>query len=197
MEEMNSRKRIQLPMIALTIGSCIIVLLSSIMLFNRELNNSMAEKINVAAMVAEHQLNDLKEISRLAVIGMAKNTDLHRAIINNNREDIESMSILLKNMTHLDYCTIIDREGNVLTRTNAPDLYGDNVYHQPHIRSALDGKTEVFIIEGHTIRFGVSAGAPIYDENMNIIGVISMGFLLDRQSVVTRLKEITNCEIAI
>jgi signal transduction histidine kinase/DNA-binding response OmpR family regulator len=61
----------------------------------------------------------------------------------------------------------------------------------------LEGKREVFVVPGANIRLGVSAGAPIYDRNMKIIGAVSSGYRLDAQSFSYRLKELTNCEISI
>jgi len=192
---MNIRRRILVPMIALTIGSCVTVLTFSMILFNRELSNAKYNIIDVAAMVVENEIDELKIKAQIAAFGMAKNPDLIEALLNNDHEKIASVAIALKSITSLDYCVIIDSNGYVLTRTHEPQNHGDNAAHLPHVRSALDGVSEAHIMPGPTVRLGASAGAPIYDSNMNMIGVVSLGFRLDSQDFVYRLKEITGCEI--
>jgi len=47
------------------------------------------------------------------------------------------------------------------------------------------------------MRLIISAATAIYDNENNIIGVVSVGFRLDDQDFTNRLKEITNCEVTI
>lgn len=194
---MNIRRKILIPMIVLTVGCSVAVLVSSILLFNRDLNDTMLDKINVAAMVVEHEIDSLKANAYIAALGMANNTDLREALVNNDRDGIVRTANTLKGMARLDYCTIVDSEGTVLARTHETDNYGDNLSGLPHIRSALAGETETYIVAGVTIRLGVSAGVPIYDNDMNIAGAVSVGFRLDNQDFAYRLKVITNCEVTI
>ena len=85
---MNIRKKIFIPMIALTIGSCVIVLVIAMIIFNRELNDVKYNKIEVATMVVENEINELKSKAQVAAFGMAKNPDLIEAIVNNDRDSI-------------------------------------------------------------------------------------------------------------
>jgi len=192
---MSIRKKILIPMISLTIGCGIAVLISSIVLFNRELNKTMEDKVNIAVSVAENTITDLKERARLAVVGMANNPELAQALINEDRNAIVSMAIAMDAATQIDYCTVLDSEGNIIYRTHEPELFGDNQKHLPHIGQALAGKSDVFIIQGTTIRLGISAGAPIYDENMNIVGAVTLGFRLDNQNFADSLSKLIGCEV--
>jgi signal transduction histidine kinase/CheY-like chemotaxis protein len=53
---MKIRRKIFIPMVALSIVSCAAVLLSSIMLYNRELNIAMHEKVDVSVNVLENEI---------------------------------------------------------------------------------------------------------------------------------------------
>ncbi|MCL2634207.1 MAG: ATP-binding protein [Oscillospiraceae bacterium] len=194
---MSIGKRILIPMISLTIGCGIAVLLSSIVLFNRELNNTMDDKVNTAMSVAENTITDLKERARLAVGGMANNPELVQALINDDRDTIVSMAITMNATTQIDYCTVLDNEGRVIFRTHEPELFNDNIAHLPHIKQALNGENDVFIMQGVTIRLGISAGAPVYDENMNIVGAVTLGFRLDNQDFADNLSELIGCEVTV
>ncbi|MCL2754436.1 MAG: ATP-binding protein [Oscillospiraceae bacterium] len=184
-------------MIALTIGCGIAVLISSIILFDRELSNTMDDKINTAAGVAENTIADLKERARLAVIGMANNPALAEALINDDRDAIVNMAIAMDATTQIDYCTVLDGDGVIIYRTHQPELFGDNFAHMPHIRQALAGECDVFIIQGLTIVLGISAGAPIYNEDGDIIGAVTLGFRLDEQAFADNLSKLIGCEITV
>ena len=183
-------------MITLTVVSCVAVIVSSMILFNRELDNTVHDKVQVAASVVESEIEAMKVRAQVAAFGMAANPDLIEALINNDRDDIIRIANTLKTMTQIDFCNIVDSEGYVITRTHAPETYGDNISNQPHVRKAMDGHSSTNVTQGAVILLGVYAGAPVYDSDMNIIGLISLGFRLDLQDFAYRLKELTGCEIS-
>ena len=184
-------------MITLVIVGCIAVFITSVILYNRELYAAMHEKNNVAQMVVEHQIENLKENARIAATGMAVNHDLIDALVNKDREKIIYIANALQIMAQIDYCTILDSNGNVLTRTHEPNLFNDSLAHLPHVEQALNGRIESYVAQGVTIRLGVYAGAPIYDNNMNIVGAVSLGFRLNNQEFVYQLKNLTGCEVTV
>ena len=192
---MSVRKRIFISMIALTIVCGIAVLVSSIMLFSMEINEAMYERNTIAENVLKHELDRMKTQALIVALGMANTEDLREALKNNDRDRIVTIANSLKIMGQIGYCTIMDHTGTVIVRTHAPDDYGDNIGHLPHIRSAIRGRTEVHFIQGPVVRLGIAAGTPIYDNEMNIIGVVSMGFRLDEQEIAYNLQAITGCEI--
>jgi len=194
---MNIRKKILIPMVALTMGCCIVVLVSSILLYSRELNGAMYNKINVAALVAENEIDNLKTSALFAAISIAVNPELIEAISSNDREKILNISRSLQLLAQIDYCSILDNNGTVLTRTHEPYIYGDNLTHLPHVKQALEGSSESYVAQGVTVRLGAYAGAPIYDADNNLLGVVSLGFRLDDQDFTYRVKRLTECEIAI
>ncbi|MDR0464322.1 MAG: cache domain-containing protein [Treponema sp.] len=193
----NIRINFSLPLITLTVGCCLVVFISYIFLFNKEINRSITGKIDVAAMVVEHEIDNLKINGHTAAMGIADNQDLIKAVENKNRDEIFKIANAFIVMAQVDYCTITDKDGYVLARTHEPDTYGDNLLYLHHIQSALNGKREEYIAQSITINLGVHAGSPIYDSEMNIIGAVSVGYRLDNQKFVNGLKAITMCEIAI
>ena len=194
---MDFRKKIFIPMVTLVIVGCVSVFITSIFLYNRELNTSMHEKNNVAQMVAEHEIENMKENARIAAMGMAGNHDLMDALVRKDREKIIDISNALQTMSRVDYCTILDRNGIVLTRTHEPEIYNDSLAHMPHVKQALNGKIESYVAQGVTIRLGAYAGAPIYDDNSNIIGAVSLGFRLNNQQFAYEIKALTGCEVTV
>jgi len=184
-------------MVALVIGSCVAVLVSYIMFFRKESNNAMYEKVDVAIKVVENEIEDLKTIARVAALAMSNNYDLVDALLSKDRSRIVNTAINLQTKTSIDYIVLIGSDGKVLARTHELEKYGDDVINQPQVRTALDGKSESFIMQGPTIRLGVGAGTPIFDSNMNVLGGISLGFMLYSQDFVYNLKKRTGCEITV
>jgi len=182
-------------MITLTIVCCLAVLVSSVLLFNNELNHSMRDKIDVAVNVVEQELNYLRGKAFLAAFTMSTNHDLIDALKSEDRERTAETALMLKDLALVDYCVITDKDGIVLTRTHDPDNYGDSNAALPHMAAALSGRVDTFIMQGITIPLAASAGAPVYDENGNLIGAVSLGFILSSQDFVYKLRDLTGCEI--
>ena len=197
MTNVNIKKIIFIPMVLLAIVCSIGVLVSSILLYNGELRRSMHNKNSVAMKVFEDRIDSLKTNARIATNGVANNPNLVRALVNNDRNQIMNMANYFKTMTRVDYCVIADRRGVVMARTHEPAIYGDNIIHMPHVKQALAGNIETYIEKGIFILLGVYAGVPIYDNNKNIVGVVSMGFRLDNQNFVQEIKSLTMCEVTL
>ncbi|MDR2558795.1 MAG: cache domain-containing protein [Oscillospiraceae bacterium] len=196
-ENMNIRKKISIPMITLAIGGCLIVLISSILLYISELNNTMEDKVYVALNVAQHELIDIKEQVRFAAIGMSTNRELTEAFTNNDRDAIINFAYNLKAMIGLDYYTFVGSDSNIIFCSNEPETYGDSMMHLPYIEAAFSGETQEFVFSGAAVRFGLSAAAPVYDEDGAVAGVISVGRMLDTPVISEKLKELTGCEVTI
>ena len=178
-------------MILLTVGSCVVILLSSVWLFTVALNDAAYTKVDVAATVVAYEINELEAKARIAARGMANNPKLVESLVTNDRNELLEATRSLQTVTQIDFCSILDGEGMTLARTHKPEAHGDNVVYLPHVKEALDGKVSSCITQGLIIRFGVYAGAPIYDSNANRIGIVSLGFRLDNPDLVENLKKRT------
>jgi len=194
---MSIKKRILIPMVVLVVLCGSAVLASSILLFSRELNESMREKIITAKNMIESEIDEMKSKARLAAFSVSDNQNLSEAIINNDRSRIADIAYSLQAMAQIDFCNVLDSEGTVLVRTYDIENYGDNLNQQSHIISALTGRIESYIVPDSIIRLGVVASSPIYYDSTNIIGAMSLGLRLDTQNFVYNLKEKTGCEVSI
>jgi PAS domain S-box-containing protein len=189
---MNIRKRIFIPMIAFTIGCGIAVLVCNSLLFNRELNQSMNKKLDITMNVVEHELQDIKEQMRLAVVAMTTSGYLIEAVRDGDRDVVIEALLRSKDMIGLDYLVLSDENGDIVL-----SLYGDNEVELPHYQKEYQGEIEAYIVQSATVNLGVSALAPIHDESGSIISMLSVGRRLDTQAFSYKLKELTGCEIAL
>ncbi|MDR2600457.1 MAG: response regulator [Oscillospiraceae bacterium] len=194
---MSIRKRIFISMIALTVGCGLAVFISSFILFNREVTEASNDANHTAEGVVRHEISILKASAYNAVLGLADNKELKEALIADDHERIAAFAHFLHGTALIDYCSILDISGNIIIRTHDPDSYGDNAAYQPQIAAALEGRQEVHIIQGKIIQIGISAGTPVYDDDNNLIGVLTVGYRLDTLDFVLSLGILTTCEITI
>ena len=193
---MNIRMKILLPMVILAVGCSAVLLISSVMLYSRNLTGSSYDRVTIAHAKVEHEIQSLLNSAHNAAVGMAGNPEIRAAFIDKDRERMLMTALSLRAIAQLDYLTIVDSEGVVFLRSHEPDNFDDSLAHLPHIMSAIDGSVDTFITTGGLVRLGVSSGAPIYDDNMDVIGAISLGYRLDTQSIVNELKVVTAKDIA-
>ena len=193
---MSIKKKILIPMIMLAIGCSSAVLISSVLLFSRDLTNASYASVGVSSAKVEHEIQNLISSANSAAIGISSNFDLTESLINGDREKMMLTAYNLRTIAKLDFFTIVDGEGTVLIRTHDPDNVGGSLAGLSNVKSALEGKIETYIVQGATVRLGVMSGAPMFDNDMNIIGAVSLGFRLDTQHFVNELKGVTGREIA-
>ena len=124
---MKIKSKILVPMILLTVGCGVAVLISSVILHSRELNRAMEGKLNIAMGLVEHNISEVKQRKQLTAFAMSDNQNLSEAVASNDRERIESVARAMKSMAQLDFSTIVDSDGIVLARTHDPENYGDSI----------------------------------------------------------------------
>jgi signal transduction histidine kinase len=194
---MDVKKRIITAMLTLAIGSCVIVLASSIWIYSIELSNSMFGKIDIAENVVVSEIAETKAKVYMTVRGLVNHRDLIEALEKNDRNRLVRLADNVATVARLDYCTILDSEGTVIARSHVPDSYGDNLANQPHVMAAMSGYIEAHVMHSTYIRLGVSAGTPIRDENGNTLGIVTAGIRMDVSDFAMHLKALTGCDIGI
>jgi len=193
---MSIRRKILVPMVILTIVACTAVLVTSILLFTNELENTILEKAEIAERFVLNEIESLKNNSRMAASSLSKNPDLINAMMNDDRDRVAEIAIEYSIASRIDYSTVSTADGYVYIRTHELANHGDNIAHLTHIKAALAGDTEAHIIQGVTIKLGISAASPVYGPDGNIIGVVSLGYRLDTNHIALDAKFHTGCEIA-
>jgi len=155
----------------------------------------MNDKLNVAHNVVEQEIAYMLEVAYFTSNSISANRNLVDALKLGDSDRIAEVANTLKAMSTMDYCVIMDKDGYVLARTHDPESTGDNAAHLPHVKAALSGRTEAYIMQGISVSLAVSAGSPVYDENGDIIGAVSIGYILSDQDFVLKLHNLTGCEI--
>ncbi|SMC43878.1 methyl-accepting chemotaxis protein [Sporomusa malonica] len=96
----------------------------------------------------------------------------------------------------LDFATVTDTNGIVIARTHAPELKGDNINGQTHVRKALQGIAFSDIAAGTENKLGVSAAIPIRKDG-SVVGVLSVGYDMSKNEAVDQAKRLFGTEVTL
>lgn len=132
------------------------------------------------------------------VQSLASDNLLREAILAGDHDEIvESMKVSSSNFSsNTDFIIVLDADGNVLAR-NYNNEYGDSLINQHSISEAMTGKTASYIESGTDIKLAVCSSTPVLNNQGAIIGIISSGYMLDKESYVDELKETMDVEFTI
>jgi len=155
------------------------------------------EKLIANISSLESYLDNSTANSRAAVMSMAQNPDVIRAVRDRNREEILRIFTPVLDLYRINFYTILDSEGIVLVRVHEPDNYGDSLAYQQNIQDAISGKVSTYFEEGTAVKVSVRSGVPVYDTDGALIGVLSSGVRFDSEKTVAELKAYLNSEVTV
>ena len=141
--------------------------------------------------------DECKTNSRVAAVSMSLNIDAIKAIKERDRSKIIDVFSKKHDFYRIHYYTVCDNKGMVLARTHEPEIFGDSVVNQRHVKDAIDGKVATYFEAGTVVKVAVRTGAPVYDEDGTLIGVISAGVRFDSNQVIDELKPVFDAEVTI
>ncbi len=95
-----------------------------------------------------------------------------------------------------DCITLTDDKGVVLFRYYS-DKKGDSLADLDYVAKALAGETTTSVAKGNNIKLGASTGMPVKDSSGKIVGVISITYPLDHETIVDQLKGDSDNEFTI
>jgi PAS domain S-box-containing protein len=206
---MSIKNRILVPMITITTACAIAVMLAGVFLYSRDVDDAISIRLDSASNIVEYEIEEIKNRTAVSAATLGRNTDLINALLSydgsnpdratNGSEQVTNTAILLKDAVQVDFCVIRDKDGIVVIRTHVPDEYGDDSSHIPDVMAAFNGITNPNLSHSinPAVRLSVTASAPIYSENDEVIGTITLGTRLEDQNFVYKLKRLTGCEITI
>ena len=161
------------------------------------LSQNIVGELTNKSNVLNSNLEDLKKKALNATEWFQSSPRLINAYENNDRPEALKVGQLALKSMGLDYLVITDNNGKVFIRAHDPATYDDNIGKQVNIQKALKGESSVGIEEGAVVKYSIRAGAPIKDKDGNIIGAISLGYVLSNNEFVDKQKKLFNCDVSI
>jgi diguanylate cyclase (GGDEF)-like protein len=155
------------------------------------------ERLTASVNSLKLYLADSKESSRAAAVTMASNPAAAKAIKERDQKALFDLLIPTHSLYRVNSYTVCDTDGIVLARTYAPEHLGDSILNQQNVKDALEGKVETYFEPGTVVKVGVRTGAPVYDEDGALVGVVSASVMFNTDEVVDDLKELFRAEVTV
>ena len=162
-----------------------------------EISNNIQNELKSKSIVLNSEVEDMKQKSLDATKWLESSSRLVKAFQNQDRQGALELGQLALTSFDMDYLVVTDKEGKVFIRAHDPAKYGDSIANQVNIQKALKGEKTVGIEEGAVVKFSVRAGTPLKDNDGNIIGAVSIGYVLSDDAFVDKQKQIFNSEITV
>ncbi|MFT8348481.1 methyl-accepting chemotaxis protein [Clostridium saccharoperbutylacetonicum] len=165
--------------------------------FNSYSSNNNKNEVLRANYLLSDKINELKNESMNIGTQLSFNSTVIKLVEEKNSDKLlNELKIILTN-SNVEFVTVTDEKGNVIVRTHEPDKKGDSVINQANVKNAISGKANSQVEGGTQVKLAARSGIPVKDEKGNIIGVISVGYRLDSDSVVDYIKEKYDCDATI
>jgi diguanylate cyclase (GGDEF)-like protein len=155
------------------------------------------EKLLANISSLEFYLNECKANSTTAVTSYTHDPDVIEAVRDRDRDELLRIFAPVMEWHRINFFTICDEEGIVLARADEPDIFGESIISQQNIQDAMEGKISTYYEEGSVVRVSIRTGAPVYDADGTLIGILSAGVRFDSDSGLTELKKLFNSEITV
>jgi len=162
--------------------------------FNEYLIN---EKLTSNIKSLNNQLEHWVGSSTMAAVSMSEHPVAIRAIEERDTAGLLRFFTSKHDLYDVNYYTITDHEGVVLARTHEPERFGDSIAQQQNIIEAQKGKVSSNYEPGVIVKASTRTGAPVYNTDGNLVGVIIAGFRFDTDELVDEVKSILGAEVTV
>ena len=171
--------KLVLPVVFILLLLISIMSVTSSLSFSNFNDSTNSEELGRSANSLKRELSYLKNSSRIVATLIASRADISEAI--QARDTVEIIRLLAPTVSMVEnsYFTVCDAEGTVLARSHNPERFGDSVLNQQNVQDALTGKTSTYFESGSEVKISVRTGAPVYDAEGNMVGVVSAGIRMD------------------
>ncbi|MCL2708365.1 MAG: ATP-binding protein [Defluviitaleaceae bacterium] len=186
---MSIKWKIIIPTVCILVVLVVTTFIFSSIRFSEYTDILFGERISVAANGLKRHMDDCESDSRIAALAASSEAKVIAAIASRDREKIIDILASSIDLYHVDFFTITDADGIVLARTHDHGKYGDSIAYQKNIKEALGGTVYTCIEEGTVVKLSVRTGAPVYDFDGTLIGVVSSGVRFDTVEKLDWLKE--------
>jgi len=178
----------------------IVIILLNLFMCVRFVNFSgvlIQQKLDLCENSLDLFLSHSWNISILAAIEMSRNPEAIKAI--RERDTGKSLQIFtgVLDVYGVNYFTVSDENGYAICRTHEPEKFGDSIAAQANIINGMQGRISTFYEPGNFVMVSVRTGAPVFDDNGSLIGIIVAGVRVDTSETAEDLKKILGAEVMV
>ena len=190
--------RILIPMIVVAVLVASTMLISNILQFSRFVDSKIYNGLDRSLIEVQNEIELLEsKAAHIAALYFANDRLITNAIVKGNRGELLERATQIYNETELEFCVITDSSGNILAQPDSTEGLGDDTLMMPSVQSAILERNFTTTEYSPTVNMAACSGAPIYDEQGQLIGAMIVGFRLDTNEFVDKHKIISGSEITI
>jgi len=191
------KSKILIPVAAILLVVIAVLVVYTSIEFTEFNEETIDTKLSMLSNSLNDYLRNAEQSTYTAALTLAANPDFVRVLQGRDAAEIISFLTPYIDKFQINYITIADGDGIALARTADPSNFGNDISGVRSIADALNGMTTTSFGAGGALRVTCHTGAPVYDTNGVIVGVVSAGIRLDQDSVVDGLKALLNAEVTL
>ncbi|MDR0937519.1 MAG: methyl-accepting chemotaxis protein [Oscillospiraceae bacterium] len=197
MKNIKVRVKIVAPVIIAIILCAVAILVTVSLEFSNYVNEESALNLETDMRVLEKDFQTRFNTSQSAALLVAADNEIADYLIRDDHDGAVAVAQSAITQASVDFITIMKPDATILARGHSPDKFGDNLGELPSVISARQGKVTVGVETGNSMPLTIRAGAPIYDFDGNLVGLVNAGFDLSKPELVDSEKDLLDSEITI
>ena len=161
------------------------------------ISQNAESELKSKSLVLSSDVEDMKQKALNTTKWLESSARLVNAVQNQDRKEALALGQLALKSFGIDYLVITDKEGKVFIRAHEPEQYGDSIANQVNVQKALQGVQSVGIEEGAVVKYSIRAGTPLKDKDGQVVGAVSLGYVLSNNEFADKQKRIFGCDVSV
>lgn len=198
------RFRLKIQLFSTILASTLFIFLFTTSIFSliltKNLENDALSHLKTDVRVFQYSLDRLQLEALAHARAIAADTNLRKAIINNNQPTISTIASETLITQNLSSVIILNSDKEVLARGENEDNFQDRLSDDQLLSSALVGQPlSTIVADQHPVNpaINIRSSVPIYDENFQkIIGAVITAFAID-DAFVDGIKAVTKLDATV
>jgi len=200
---MSVKNKFLFPMVLIAVVAVIAssaIFILNVVQFIRFVDANIEAELQRAANLIRIEVEDRQSRSEMAVLLFVNDSVLRTSMIESDYETARRRTLEIFEQVDVELAGLINTDAIRVIRAQDPTHYGDCNRGVLYVTMALDGYLDGGFMSG--IGRGVTTLSTrtignIYDDNGNIAGVLLVGYRLDNDPFVDRLRQFTGTEISV
>jgi methyl-accepting chemotaxis protein len=165
--------------------------------FTKTLWSTLEEKTMLGLNVLKQTVEERMTLAAMEAEVLAALPELQSAVGQGDGARVLQIVSPFAKAKALDILTVTDAKGVVFARFHEPAKSGDDISGQEDVRAALRGERFAGVVRGATVPLGARAALQIRDAEGRVVGVLSVGYSLGKESLVDQAKDTMDMEFTI
>lgn len=181
--------KILLGFVSVIILVSISITTPALYIFSEKMMEEQKQEVAIGLNALEDFIDELKLVSTNYGVYIANHPDVIKYV---ESQDTLALAKLLEpylKQAKLDSIILLDTKGNAICRVHEPAKKGDSMAYQYVVQNALKGVISTAVEKGTVIPLAVRAGIPIKNNQGQIVGAISIGYSINNDMIVDKVKE--------